>query len=84
MTGFARVSSVLDRFISAEQSSPSFAIACFESDSELVRLCLGSGICNLSSNRFFPRHIITQDVRSGLFGDVQQRGITYRCDTKLV
>ena len=28
-------------------------------------------------------YIITQDVRSGLFGDVQQRGTTYRCDTKL-
>ena len=46
-----------------------FASACSESNSELVRLCPGSGKCNSFTNRILPRHIATQDVRSGLFGD---------------
>ena len=52
-----------------ERSAPSFASACPKSNPELVRLCPGSGICNSFTNRIFPRHITTQDVRSGLFGD---------------
>ena len=44
LDGLARVSSVLDCSNSAERGSPSFAIACSESNSQLVRLCPGSGI----------------------------------------
>ena len=46
-----------------------FASACSESNSELVRLCPGSEKWNSFTNRFFPRHIATQDIRSGLFRD---------------
>ena len=63
LTESARVSSMLDCFISVEQGSSCFAIACSESNSELVRLCLGFEICNSSTNRFYPRHITTHDVR---------------------
>ena len=67
---FARVAQVLFGSNYVTKVSPSFAIACSESTSELARLCPGSGICNSFTNRFFPRHITTQDVRSGLFGDL--------------
>ena len=42
LTESARVSSMPDCFISVEQGSPSFACACSESNSELVRLFLCS------------------------------------------
>ena len=45
----ARVSSVPDGSNSVEQGSPSFAIARSVSNSELLRSCLGSGICAIRS-----------------------------------
>ena len=54
LTEFERVSSMPDCFISVEQGSPSLAIACRESNSELVRLYLGSGKRNSSSPFHHP------------------------------
>ena len=64
-----RVSSVQDCSNSVEQDPSSFAIDRSVSNSVLMRLCLGFRKCNSSTNRFLPRHITTQNVRSGSVGD---------------
>ena len=69
LIGLALVSSVLDGSNSVEQGSSSFAIVCSETHADLLRLSPGFWTCNLFTNGFLPRHITTQDVRSGLFGD---------------
>ena len=60
VTGFA--SSTLDRVSVTSQDSMSFELACSESNSALVTLCLTFSARTSFTKSFFPLDISTQDV----------------------
>ena len=58
-----------DGSIFSEPGSLSFATGLSNSDSVLVRLCLGSLRRNSATRRIFPPHITTQEFRFGVVVD---------------